>query len=89
MVATISLKADEPGLQEFATRRGVRLQCFSPEELGQVQDIPTPSEKVRSKIGVAGVAEPAAMLAANAPSLIVPKSRSERVTMALARRQDA
>jgi cobalamin biosynthesis protein CbiG len=89
VVATISLKANEPGLQAFAARHGVRLRCFSPNELAQVRGIPTPSEKVRSKIGVAGVAEPAAMLAASRASLIVPKSRSERVTMALARREDA
>jgi len=89
VVATISLKADEPGLQEFAARHGVPLRCFAPEELARVPDIPTPSEKVRAKIGVAGVAEPAAMLAAGTTSLIVPKVRGERVTMALARRVDA
>jgi cobalamin biosynthesis protein CbiG len=57
--------------------------------LAQVADIPTPSETVRAKIGVAGVAEPAALLAANTASLIVPKCRGERLTMALARRDDA
>lgn len=89
MVATVTLKSQEQGLQEFATHHGVALRCFSLEELAQVPGIPTPSEKVRSKIGVAGVAEPAAMLAADSSSLIVPKLRGERVTMALARRDDA
>jgi cobalamin biosynthesis protein CbiG len=88
MVATISLKADEPGLQEFATRHGVPVRCFGADELARVTTIPTPSEKVRSKIGVAGVAEPAAMLAANTSFLIVSKVRSPNATMAVARRED-
>jgi cobalamin biosynthesis protein CbiG len=88
-VATVTLKADEPGLQEFAARHGVALRCFGVEELAQVRAIPTPSEKVRAKIGVAGVAEPAAMLAAGTASLIMPKFRGERVTLALARRNHA
>jgi cobalamin biosynthesis protein CbiG len=89
MVATISLKAEERGLREFAACHQVALRCFPPEGLAQIAFLPTPSEKVRNKIGVAGVAEPAAMLAANTTSLIVAKIRSERVTIALARREDA
>jgi cobalt-precorrin 5A hydrolase len=88
LVATASLKAHEPGLQEFARRHGVSLQSFSLAELARVSPLPTPSERVRSKIGIAGVAEPAAMLAADTRSLILPKHRGPRVTMALARRPD-
>jgi cobalamin biosynthesis protein CbiG len=88
MVATISLKADEPGLQKFAAGHGAAVRCFAANELARVPGIPTPSEKVRSKIGVAGVAEPSAMLAANTSFLVVPKVRSENVTMAVARRED-
>jgi cobalt-precorrin 5A hydrolase len=88
LVATASLKADEPGLQEFAAAHGVPLRAFSLEELGAVPDLPTPSETVRRKIGVPGVAEPAAILAASDGRLVVPKQRSNRVTMALARREN-
>jgi cobalamin biosynthesis protein CbiG len=88
-VATASLKADEPGLQEFAARHGVPLQAFTPEELERVGPLPTPSETVRARVGVAGVAEPAALLAAGARDLVMPKRRGRRVTMALARREDA
>jgi cobalamin biosynthesis protein CbiG len=88
-VATVVLKADEPGLQEFAAQHGVPLRCFRVEELAQVREIPTPSEKVRAKIGVAGVAEPAALLASKTASLIMPKFRGERATLALARRENA
>lgn len=89
LVATASLKANEPGLIEFANQHGVSLRSFSLEELATVTDLPTPSEKVRTKIGVAGVAEPAAMLAAKTEYLLMPKYRGARITMALARRKDA
>jgi len=85
LVATVSLKANEPGLQAFAARRQVPLRTYSPEELAGVGPLPTPSAKVRAKIGIAGVAEPAAMLAAGTTALLVPKVRGPRVTMALAR----
>jgi cobalt-precorrin 5A hydrolase len=87
-IATVSLKANEPGLQEFAAKYGVPLRSFSLEELAQVGDVPTPSAQVQAKIGVAGVAEPAAMLAAGTSTLLVPKYRGKRVTMALARKQN-
>jgi cobalt-precorrin 5A hydrolase len=87
VVATVTLKANEPGLLEFAARHQVPLVTYSPEELAQVGPLPSPSEKVRAKIGIAGVAEPAAMRAAGNRTLLVPKIRGERITMALARRE--
>jgi cobalt-precorrin 5A hydrolase len=89
IVATAALKADEPGLLAFAARHGVPLCSFRLDELASVAPLPTPSERVRDKIGVAGVAEPAAMLAAGTTNLLVPKQRTERITMALARREGA
>jgi cobalt-precorrin 5A hydrolase len=87
LVATASLKADEPGLVEFAARRAVPLCSYSAEELARVGPLPTPSEAVRARIGISGVAEPAAMLAAQTRDLLMPKRRGRRVTMALARRE--
>jgi cobalt-precorrin 5A hydrolase len=89
VVATASLKADEPGLLEFAASHGVPLQSYTPEELAAAGPLPTPSEAVRARIGIAGVAEPAAMLAAGTRVLLMPKRRGRRVTMALARRDEA
>jgi cobalamin biosynthesis protein CbiG len=63
------------------------LQAFSAAELQAAGPLPTPSEAVRARIGIAGVAEPAAMLAAQTRSLLMPKRRGRRVTMALARRE--
>jgi cobalt-precorrin 5A hydrolase len=88
IVATASLKADEPGLQEFAANHQVPLRAFSLDELGRVPKLPTPSPAVREKIGIDGVAEPAALLAAGADRLLVPKRRGRRVTMAVAQRDD-
>jgi cobalt-precorrin 5A hydrolase len=88
-VATATLKADEPGLVEFAARHDVPLQTFAVGELAAVGPLPTPSERVREKVGVAGVAEPAAMLAAGTRRLVVPKQRGRRVTLAVARRDEA
>jgi cobalt-precorrin 5A hydrolase len=88
VVATVDLKADEPGLQEFAARHGVPLRSFGREELAAVGPLPTPSEAVRARIGVAGVSEPAAMLAAGTRQLLLPKVRGRRVTLAIARREE-
>ena len=88
MVATASLKAQEPGLLEFASGHGVPLKSFSVEELSRVDGVPTPSARVKELIGVAGVAEPAALLAAGASMLVMPKCKGQRVTMALARREN-
>jgi cobalt-precorrin 5A hydrolase len=87
-VATASLKANEPGLQEFMAGHEVPLRCFTLEELAQVKSVPTPSEMVRAKIGIAAVAEPAAMLAAGTTSLLVPKVKGPGITMALARKDE-
>jgi len=89
MVATADLKADEPGILEFAARHGVPVRTYSLEALGAVDNLPSPSEKVRAKIGIEGVAEAAAMLAATTSQLVVPKVKGARVTMALARREEA
>ena len=47
---------------------------------------PTPSERARSLIGVWGVSEPAALLSAGSNDLLVPKCKSARATVAVARK---
>ncbi len=86
-VATVTLKADEPGLIAFANRRGVPLVAFAPEELDGQPGIETPSERVRSKIGIPAVAEPAALREAGAEILLVTKQKGPGITVALARKQ--
>jgi cobalt-precorrin 5A hydrolase len=88
-VATAAIKAGEPGLQEFARHHEVPLVSFGIDELARVAPLPTPSETVKAKIGIYGVAEPAAILAAGTTTLIVPKCRGQRITMAVARKEEA
>jgi cobalt-precorrin 5A hydrolase len=85
-VATVTLKADEPGLIAFAAGRGVPLVTFTPDQLAGQPGVETPSERVRARIGIAAVAEPAALRAAGARSLLVPKQVGPGVTLAVARR---
>jgi cobalt-precorrin 5A hydrolase len=85
-VATVHLKLDEPGLIAFARRRGVPLVGLPADHLAATPGIERPSERVRSKIGIAAVAEPAALRAAGAARLVVPKQIGAGVTLAVARR---
>jgi cobalt-precorrin 5A hydrolase len=88
-VATVTLKLDEPGLLEFARSRDLPLVAFPSEQLADHPGIEMPSERVRSKIGLAAVAEPSALRAAGATRLLVPKQKGPGVTLALARRPES
>ena len=74
--ASITLKADEPGLLTFAAGQGWTLIFYSPEQLAAVP-VPNPSETVRRHTGTASVSEAAALLAAGADKshLIVEKHK--------------
>jgi len=85
-LASIDLKADEPGLATLAQELGLPLEFFSREEIGVVQDaMPTPSAAVEKHIGVKSVCEAAAILASRGGALIVPKRSSRNATVAIAR----
>src|SRR5207249_2236242 len=86
MVATATLKADEPGLIAFASAHGVPLVAFPAEQLAEQPGIESPSEQVRAKIGIGAVAEPAALRAAGVSRLLVAKKKGPGVTLAVARR---
>ena len=85
-LATVTLKMDEPGLLALARDWNLPLVAFPPEQLAGQAGIERPSERVRSKIGIAAVAEPAALRAAGAVRLVVPKQKGPGVTVAVARR---
>jgi cobalt-precorrin 5A hydrolase len=72
-LATIDKKQDEPAFLELARRFSWPLQVFPAEVLDGVPGIENPSEIVKRHIGARGVAEPAALLAAGAPKLLVSK----------------
>ncbi len=65
-VASLDLKADEPGLMELCRDRGWPLRCFTAAELSTVP-VPNPSPLVEQVVQTPSVAEAAAMLAAAGP----------------------
>jgi len=72
-LATIDRKADEPALLALSANGGWPLHTYGAAELDVVPGIENPSETVRRHVGSRGVAEPAALLAAGAARLLVPK----------------
>ncbi|HIJ87576.1 MAG TPA: cobalt-precorrin 5A hydrolase [Desulfuromonadales bacterium] len=88
-VASVAAKRDEAGLIAFAERLGVALRCFDSCELSQVP-FPSPaSEHALAAVGVAGVAEPAAILASGGGVLLLNKVKSGNVTLAIAQLKEA
>ena len=83
-VATIDRRGAEQGFLTWLARRQWPLMTYTAEELAQVRQIPTPSEVVAQAVGTPGVCEPAALLASGSDTLIVPKQKHGRVTVAAA-----
>ena len=86
-VATIDAKADEIGLLEACRRQNWQLQIFTRAEIAAVENLPNPSPWAMKALGVPGVAEPAALLAAQTDSLLVEKRKFTNVTVAVAVRK--
>ncbi len=82
-IATIDKKADEKGLIVFAQRYHLEINTFTPDELNRVNGI-LKSEAVFKATGANAVAEPAAILASGADSLLIPKQKRGNVTIAVA-----
>jgi precorrin-6B methylase 1 len=82
-VASIDLKADEPGLLELARWQGWTIRFYPAAELATVP-VPHPSETVRKYTGTPSVSEAAALLAAGAgmDQLIVENSNTAAPTAA-------
>jgi len=85
-LATIRIKADEPGLLALAEDLELPLIFFDKTELETARGVCTPSATVENYVGVKSVCEAAAILAAGQGELIVPKQKTRNVTVAVARR---
>lgn len=81
-VASIDLKAEEPGLLAFCAWLGVPLTTYTAEELQAAKGEFTPSKFVQSVTGVDNVCERAAVLGGG--RLVVPKEAGGGVTVAVA-----
>jgi cobalt-precorrin 5A hydrolase/precorrin-3B C17-methyltransferase len=86
-LATIDIKAGEPGLLVFACAHGLPVLSYSVHELNGVADV-APSEAALKATGARAVAEPAAMLGAQAGALLVRKQKKGNVTVAIATVKD-
>jgi len=83
-VATIERRRSEPALLALARHFGVALRCFTPAELAAAPGDWQRSDVVRRAVGTAGVAEPAALLAAAGGQLLLGKRKSAHTTVAIA-----
>ncbi len=72
-IATIDLKADEPGILEICRAWNLPLKIFSAEILSQIE-VPTPSHLVNEEVKTHSVAEAAAILASLDRSLPITNS---------------
>lgn len=86
-IASIDTKANEPGLLEFCTRHGLPLTLFSREQIAAIC-VARPSAAAQHHVGVDGVSEPCALLAAQTSTssarLVVRKTIHAGVTVAAA-----
>ncbi|HXH08461.1 MAG TPA: precorrin-4 C(11)-methyltransferase [Alphaproteobacteria bacterium] len=84
-IATLDRKAAEDGFRTWLAQRGWPVMTYTAEQLAQVDGVPNPSELVAQAVGTPGVCEPAALLASGSDTLLVPKQKRGRVTVAVAR----
>jgi cobalamin biosynthesis protein CbiG len=64
-IASVDIKAHEAGLLEFCARHALRLKLFSREQIAAIS-VEDPSSAAREHLGIDGVCEPCALLAAAA-----------------------
>lgn len=86
-VATLETKAGEPALTAFCERHGLRLVTFSAEDIQACFSRHAslrPSPHVQAHLGLDGVCEPCALLAAPDGMLIREKQALDGVTVAVA-----
>ncbi len=83
-LASIAAKRTEKGLLAAAAELEVPLLFFEKEEIIKLDGYFEKSPFVQKVMGVGGVCEPAAMLAAKGGRLLVPRQQKEGVTVAVA-----
>lgn len=82
-MATIDLKANEPGLLAFCERYDLPLRVLSRETVAARSWVTQSSEWVRQNVGLDGVCEPCALVASMRGELIVPKTALDGVAVAI------
>ncbi len=85
LLASADVKASEPGLHEAAAKLGLPLRFIPSAEIRTSMRAFDRSPFVQMKVGIAAVAESAALLAGRRTRLFLPKTKYPGVTVALAR----
>lgn len=85
LMATADIKAGEEGLHQAARELGIPLKIVSSEEIRQCIKDFSKDRFVEDKVGLAGVCEPAALLAGRKTLLVSGKKKYPGVTVAVAR----
>ncbi len=83
VIASVDVKRDETGLLEVIEALEVETRWFNPEDLKRIK-VPSPSQMVESYVGTPSVCEAAAILGAGGGRLLVGKTKSPNVTLAVA-----
>lgn len=83
-LASIELKADEPGLRHLAKNMGIPLLTFSRAAIQMLAGTYQESDWVKQITGVGGVCEPAARLASRQGITLVPKQKIGPVAISVA-----
>jgi len=86
-VATVDLKANEPGLLEFCAAFDLPLRVFARATLAARPWVSAPSEWVKQNVGLDGVCEPCALVASPRGRLLVPKTSLDGVAVAVVQDQ--
>jgi cobalt-precorrin 5A hydrolase len=82
-IATVDLKAEEPGLLAFAQRHGIAVRIISKKQIEERAWVGQPSQWVRQAVGLDGVCEPCALIASPRGRLVVPKTTLDGVAVAV------
>ncbi len=84
VIATIDLKADEPGLRQFVNDHGIPLLVFGKDEVASRPWVTAGSAWVKEVVGVEGVCEPCALMVSPRARLLVAKTTLNGVAIAVA-----
>ena len=83
-LASIDLKADEQAILESGSMLDRPIEFYSRTDLNGIS-VPNPSNLVKTHVGVPSVCEATALLSAQDGDLIIPKTKTPNVTMAVVR----
>lgn len=84
IVATVHLKADEPGLKQFCQKYDLTIKWFPLDALRARPWVTESSVFVKERLGVSGVCEPCALMVSPRSRILVPKLKLNGVAVALA-----